>query len=224
MSLEAASKFAAAAEFAERNGWTLSEDLICSPMEHPYSYKDHECLFASSRVPLTDDMTLLDVGSYQQFVIGLSAAWKVTHLDARPAPAHLHSSSLLRVTGQAQNMQQFDDCSFSIVTSLSAIEHFGLGRYGDQLCLNADALAVKEMIRVLQPEGSLILTTTCTAGPKTLVFDAHRVYNTSAIMELTEGLKLVSSSTFSRRNNAPCSIDELSKTTWDVFCGHWIKP
>jgi SAM-dependent methyltransferase len=51
---------------------------------------------------------------------------------------------------------EFPDASFDIVFSLSSIEHFG----GPQ----AAATAVREMSRVLRPDGHLLITTECLVG------------------------------------------------------------
>ena len=52
----------------------------------------------------------------------------------------------------------FSDNFFDIVVAVSVIEHVGIGEYNDPIYNDGDLLAVKEIYRILQPKGILLLT------------------------------------------------------------------
>ena len=81
------------------------------------------------------------------------------------------------VNGEAQKLP-FEDETFPVITSLHAIEHFGLGRYGDSIDPIGDINGLKEMYRVLEPGGYVILSVPVTyACCEKIVFDKHRLYS-----------------------------------------------
>jgi 2-polyprenyl-3-methyl-5-hydroxy-6-metoxy-1,4-benzoquinol methylase len=53
----------------------------------------------------------------------------------------------------------FPNGFFDAVIAVSTVEHIGLGAYGDPIHDNADILAVREIHRILKPDGRLIVTT-----------------------------------------------------------------
>ena len=78
------------------------------------------------------------------------------------------------ILGEAQDLPVQDN-SFDYVTSFHAIEHFGLGRYGDTLDYFGDQKGIKEFSRVLKPGGFLI-TGVPTSKKSTIEFNGQRKY------------------------------------------------
>jgi hypothetical protein len=111
------------------------------------------------------------------------------------------------------------------VTSLSSIEHFGLGRYGDAFDLEGDRKAMEEMRRCLKAGGILVLSTTLTRGKPVLAFNAHRIYSLEMIRSLCLNLAAAREAYFSHRLARFCEFDEISDESgvWDVYCGCWRK-
>jgi ubiquinone/menaquinone biosynthesis C-methylase UbiE len=109
--------------------------------------------------------------------------------------------------------------------SLSSIEHFGLGRYGDSYDLDADKKAFSEMRRVLKPGGILVFTTTITRARPSICFNAHRIYSYGMIKEFCAGMVCVEEKNYSKRLSRFCSLDEVTNSPkeWDVYCGCWKK-
>ena len=66
------------------------------------------------------------------------------------------------------------DGRFDVIVSYSAVQHDGLGRYGDALDPYGDVMAVAEMYTLLRPGGRLILAVPI--GNDCLSFNTHRVY------------------------------------------------
>jgi ubiquinone/menaquinone biosynthesis C-methylase UbiE len=112
------------------------------------------------------------------------------------------------------------------VLSLCALEHFGLGRYGDEIDGRADAQAFAEMIRVLKPGGHLVFSTTLTRAHPSIAFNAHRIYNQKNIQALCSGLTCREERFYSHSKRCFCSPEEVTAEPkqWDVYCGCWRKP
>jgi len=123
-------------------------------------------------------LKLLDVGSHFSFISFASSFFDVVMLEPRVKDADLSIKgicNLYRVTGEAQNLP-FQDGVFNLVTSLHAVEHFGLGRYGDTLDYFGDQRGIKEFIRVLSPGGILIIAVPA-AKKSEIEFNGQRKYN-----------------------------------------------
>jgi SAM-dependent methyltransferase len=198
------------------------EDLQYNADDHPVSWVDFECAFAASNIAKNNTVSILDIGSYRHFILGLQATHKVTTLDVRNRkPA---TGNEIVITCDAKNLEIPND-SFDLIVSLCSLEHFGLGRYGDAFDLDADKKAFNEMIRVLKPGGRLIFTTTINRGSPSIVFNAHRIYNYEMIRAFCDGLKCFEENFFSHKMGSNCSLEQVTNlpNTWDVYCGCWIK-
>jgi SAM-dependent methyltransferase len=189
---------------------------------HPQSYIDYECEFATRNLSKRNPTTILDVGSYRIFLLGLLASYKVTTLDVRKRKSSLDNEIVLTSDAKQLNIPSN---SFDAIVSLCALEHFGLGRFGDEFDLDADKKAFNEMVRVLKPNGILIFTTTITRSAPSIAFNAHKIYDYKMIRALCEKLELCEETFFSHKMGKFCSLEQVSNlpTVWDVYCGCWIK-
>lgn len=202
--------------------FTVYREFYYDAGVHPSSYMDFECEFAARYLQKTSPATVLDIGSYRLFVIGMLAGHKVTTLDIRPRESSLSNERI--VTSDAKELKIPSD-SFDMVISLCALEHFGLGRYGDDFDMDADRKAFNEMIRVLKPGGTLVFSTAITQGPPSIAFNAHRIYSYAMIRRFCEPLDYVEETFFSNARGAACSREEVvsAHRQWDVYCGCWRK-
>ena len=190
---------------------------------HPESFIDHECAFASRHIQRVRPERTLDVGSYRHFILGLLAHARVTTIDVRPRMPISPNEEV--ITSDAKNLS-LPTGAFDVVVSLCAVEHFGLGRYGDDFDLDADAAAIGEMARVLKPGGRLVFSTTITGGPPQIVYNAHRIYSYERIAGMLSGLELEDEVFYSHAVGGPCKKEQLSsaREVWDVYMGCWRKP
>jgi SAM-dependent methyltransferase len=82
----------------------------------------------------------------------------------------------------------FEDDSIPSLSCLHVIEHIGLGRYGDPVNPDGYLQAAKELVRVLQPGGILLLGTP--VGRERLCFDAHRIFAPQTVVNAFQPLVL----------------------------------
>lgn len=190
--------------------------------DHPEGHQVSECAYAAKQIRRIRPKRILDIGSYRWFVIGLTSAFDVTTIDVRDRK---QISNETRITCDAKNLNLPDE-SFDCVVSLCAIEHFGLGRYGDEFDLYGDVKTMGEIKRVLKPGGHLILTTTVTGGKPQLVYNSHRIYNLNSIHEkFSSDFEIVDETFFSHDKDQVIKDYEIvdKPTFWDVYLGCWRK-
>jgi SAM-dependent methyltransferase len=116
----------------------------------------------------------IDVGSrIDGFVAHVASFREVEVIDIRPMPAFSHPQ-IRFVQG---NLMQLDDALAGSCDSLSclhALEHFGLGRYGDPIDPEGHLKGFANLHRMLQPGGRLYLA--FPIGAAGVYFNAHRVF------------------------------------------------
>lgn len=190
--------------------------------DHPLNYIDFECAFAASCISRLKPREILDIGSYRHFILGMLSCYQITTIDVRNRSAV--SDNEIVVTCDAKKLG-FTDNKFDIVLSLCALEHFGLGRYGDEFDKDADKKAFNEMARVLKPGGHIIFTTSITKREPFVAFNAQRVYNYEMIRQLCASLTCIEEKFYSHKLLNFCSLKEISDMPgiWDVYCGCYRK-
>lgn len=150
-----------------------------------YLYQD---LWAARAIEQARPPQHVDVGSrLDGFITHLLTFMPVTVVDVRPLDAAIEGLSFVRA--DATDMAAFDDGSLPSLSSLHAVEHFGLGRYGDPIAPDAWRRALRSFVRVLAPGGTLYLSVP--VGRERLAFNAHRVFAPATIIEALE-LELLS--------------------------------
>jgi SAM-dependent methyltransferase len=131
----------------------------------------------------------IDIGSrIDGFIAHVLSFMPVTMLDIRP----LHSPlpELTFEQADATNLAGIADDSVESLSSLHAIEHFGLGRYGDPINPNGCFEAMRSLMRVLRPGGRLYFS--LPVGVERVEFNAHRVFAPATILRTLDRLKLCS--------------------------------
>lgn len=189
---------------------------------HDKSYIDYECEFAARHLNELNPKKILDIGSYRHFIIGALSHFQITTVDIRERKPILTNETV--VVGDAKKLD-LPDNEFDAVLSLCTLEHIGLGRYGDELDLDADKKAFKEMVRALKPNGYLIFTTHITGAKPSIVFNAHRIYSYEMIKEFCGDLLCAEERFYSHKINGFCPLKEITEKpgVWDIYLGCWKK-
>jgi hypothetical protein len=130
------------------------QDLLVARMVHQAAPKRH-----------------IDVGSrLDGFVAHVASFRDIDVFDVRRLESRIPG-----VTFKQADMMNPDASNTEVTDSLSclhAIEHFGLGRYGDPLNPHGSAIGIKNLASMLEPRGTMYLS--CPVGNDEVFFNAHR--------------------------------------------------
>lgn len=145
----------------------------------------HQDLLVANRIYVNKPEKHVDVGSrLDGFVAHVASYRPLELLDIRPLSKEIKN---IKFT-QADLMQPVSDDLIEYCDSLSclhAIEHFGLGRYGDKVDYDGYLAGFKNLYRILKKGGKLYFSVPI--GPQRIEFDAHRVFSVKFLLELFEG-------------------------------------
>jgi uncharacterized protein DUF268 len=134
----------------------------------------------------------VDVGSrVDGFVAHVASFRQIELFDVRPVSAQIPGV----IFRQADFMQSpktasAEDAYCDSLSCLHALEHFGLGRYGDPLDPSGHERGLANMARLLVPGGRFYLSTPI--GRERVEFNANRVFGPETIIRCAEanGLRL----------------------------------
>lgn len=148
-----------------------------------YFYQD---LFVAQKVFKENPKTLADVGSrVDGYVSNVASFREITVIDIRKLPNNISNVKYLEqdITKNIESSKSFD-----MVTCLHALEHFGLGRYGDPIIDNAVELGIKGLTSLLKKDGKLIISTP--TGKERIEFNANWVFDAKKLCNIFDSLAL----------------------------------
>ena len=161
----------------------------------------------------------LDVGSrIDGFVAHVASFRKIEILDIRPMTVSIPNV----VFRQANLMEAPPDlrgCTDSL-SSLHAIEHYGLGRYGDPLDPRGHERAIRSLWAILEPGGVLHLS--FPIGPARVEFNAQRVFSLGLALGLLEPLFTVAQFSYVDDNGALVADARLTTDVVQTNAGCWL--
>lgn len=128
-----------------------------------------------------------DVGSKADLIGTISQFVPTTMIDIRPLEVTLPELSFVKGSILAL---PFKDNEIPSLSSICVIEHIGLGRYGDPLDPLGSEKAVRELVRVLAPGGSLYISVPVDNTNK-VYFNAHRTFTRDYIIKIFSPLTLI---------------------------------
>lgn len=157
-----------------------------------YFYQD---ILTASKIIARHPNNHIDVGSrIEGFVSHLLAAGiKTTVIDVRPLSIWeigFGIPSLNFIQADASDLTGIQDNSVESLSSLHAVEHFGLGRYGDEIDPLACFDAMHSLERVLAYEGILYFSVPIGTEEK-LMFNGHRIFSPATIIQTMSSLQLM---------------------------------
>lgn len=176
----------------------------------------HQDLWAAQRVYSAKPARHVDVGSrIDGFVAHVLTFMPVEVVDIRPLSSHVPGLQFIR--GDMCRLDGFDAGSVISLSCLHAVEHAGLGRYGDPVAPRAWAAALAELARVLAPGGRFYLGTPI--GRQRLHFNSERVFSPRTILGALPGLTLVSFSAVNDAGDFVAAADLDGFASADYSCG-----
>lgn len=156
---------------------------------------------------------ILDIGcAHSGLPIALaSCGYRVIGIDFLPYP--YRHPNLRAVRGDAMRCP-FAAGSFGAVLAISAIEHIGLGHYGDPTAGPGDREVVREIARILRPGGRAIITV---PFGRALTDDFMRVYDPPRLQALLAPLSPLRVQYAMSREGlwTPCPEAEAGTADWN---------
>ncbi len=142
----------------------------------------HQDLHVARRVFETAPARHLDVGSrVDGFVAHVATFRAIDVVDIRPLATSARNINFL--VADLQDPQATARIGLAdSVSCLHAVEHFGLGRYGDPLDADGHVKGIRNIAALVAPGGRLYMSVPM--GPQRVEFNAHRVFAARTIPDL----------------------------------------
>ena len=167
-------------------------------MEEAGSFKGEyfwQDLFFAQKVHLANPVKHVDIGSrLDGFVAHVASFREIEVVDIRPITVSI-PRVVFRQADFMDSSKAVDEYCDSL-SSLHALEHFGLGRYGDKVDPEGHLKGLKNMARILKADGVLYLSVP--VGKARVEFNAHRIFDPVDLVRLAKdfGLQLDSFASF----------------------------
>ena len=199
---------------------TYEKYMPAGIMQGHYFFQD---IWAAEKVYSKKPEIHVDIASrIDGFVAHILPFCKVEYVDIRKITSTL--PNLIFKEGSILQLPYADN-SVKSLSCLHVIEHIGLGRYGDPIDPQGHIKAAQEMMRILEPGGSLFLGTPI--GRERVCFDAHRVFYVESIISMFNELKIIE---FSMINDKAMQINynanyiESNKCQFGCGLFEFVKP
>ena len=142
----------------------------------------HQDLLIARRVHYHNPGVHVDVGSRIDGLIAHLASFRsVDVIDIREIPCDIPNVRFIQADLMAPMRDDLVGCCDSL-SSLHAIEHFGLGRYGDPISYNGYFLGLNNINQMLKKNGKFYFSVPI--GRQRLEFNAHRIFSVGYLLEL----------------------------------------
>lgn len=132
----------------------------------------------------------IDIGSrVDGFVTHVASFREIEVFDIRPLKINLPNIIFRQADLMNPPKEMIGKCES--ISSLHAIEHFGLGRYSDPVDADGHVKAIENIHSMLKPGGIFYLSVPI--GRQRIEFNAHRVFDVSYLLRLFMGKFVIES-------------------------------
>lgn len=140
----------------------------------------HQDLLVATLINRANPQRHIDIGSrVDGFVAHVASFRKIEVIDIRDLDDVGHEN-ISFIKADLMNVDSIDSNMTDSISCLHAIEHFGLGRYGDPINPNGHIVGFNNILRMLKPGGVLYIS--FPIGMSTQVFfNAHRIFQPNEI-------------------------------------------
>jgi len=141
----------------------------------------HQDLLVARKIFAANPRRHVDVGSrIDGFVAHVASFREIEVLDVRPQSGNIANIRFRQV--DVMQLPSDMTASCDSLSCLHALEHFGLGRYGDPLDIDGHVRGLDSMAAMLAPGGTFYFSVPI--GEQRIEFNAHRVFSISYLLEL----------------------------------------
>jgi SAM-dependent methyltransferase len=181
---------------------TQSEDIFPVKKYYPCLLDKHEengsvkghyywqDSFVARKIFAGNPVRHVDVGSrVDGFVTQVSIFREIEVIDIRPSTSNIKNVSFIQADLMSDNfeLENYTDS----ISSLHAIEHFGLGRYGDSIDVYGHLKGLNNIYKALSAGGKFYFSVPI--GEQRTEFNAHRVFSLSYLLNLFDGKYAITS-------------------------------
>ncbi|MEI7590803.1 MAG: DUF268 domain-containing protein [Deltaproteobacteria bacterium] len=142
----------------------------------------HQDLLVARRIHDCNPTLHIDVGSRIDGFVAHVASFRILQvIDIRPLTSNIHNVifSQADIMGIIpNNLKNYCDS----LSCLHALEHFGLGRYGDSVCADGHRVGFNNLCEIIRPNGKFYCSVPI--GPQRIEFNAHRVFSIQYLIAL----------------------------------------
>lgn len=158
----------------------LGEDVVESGVASGQYF--HQDLYVARRLHALAPDRHLDVGSrVDGFVAHVASFREIEVIDIRPLQTTAKNIRFVQADLQAsENLAQLGTADS--VSCLHAVEHFGLGRYGDPLQIDGHIEGIRNIAKLVSDGGRLHIGVPI--GPQRLEFNAHRIFGVATVPKI----------------------------------------
>ncbi|HNY03011.1 MAG TPA: DUF268 domain-containing protein [Bacteroidales bacterium] len=143
----------------------------------------HQDLLVARKIYKNSPVKHIDVGSrVDGFVAHVAVFREIEVFDVRPQSDVIRNVTLKQVDFMNIPDELVNYCDS--VSSLHAIEHFGLGRYGDPVDAFGHLKGIRNIHRVLKPGGTFYFSVPI--GRQRIEFNAHRIFDVGYLLNILQ--------------------------------------
>jgi hypothetical protein len=148
------------------------------------SHYFHQDLLVARRIYERNPKIHVDIGSrVDGFVAHVAAYRQIEVFDIRLLSNVIPNIVFKQADLMDQTLDIVNYCDS--LSCLHALEHFGLGRYGDHIDVQGYLYGFENLSKILRKEGLLYLSVPI--GKERIEFNAHRVFNIDTILNMASG-------------------------------------
>lgn len=141
----------------------------------------HQDLLVAQSIFSQNPEKHVDVGSrVDGFVAHVASYRPIEVFDIRPLKSDILNISFKQ--GDIMDTSKIESGYCDSLSCLHALEHFGLGRYGDPIDINGHLKGFQTLDKMLKPGGALYLSVPI--GPQRIEFNAHRVFSVAYLLQM----------------------------------------
>lgn len=153
-------------------------DTNCGIVEFHYFYQD---VYVARKIFESNPLRHVDIGSrINGFIAHLLVFRDVELFDVRPLNLSISGVTFTQIdiTDETSIPKNYCDS----ISCLHALEHFGLGRYGDRIDSNGHLKGFENITKILKPGGKLYFSVPI--GQQRIEFNAHRVFGVPYLLNM----------------------------------------
>ncbi len=141
----------------------------------------HQDLLIAQKIYKANPTRHIDIGSrVDGFIAHLAVFRKVEIIDIRVIKSSIENVEFLQANMIDMKQELYESCDS--LSSLHALEHFGLGRYGDPIDYYGHLKGFDNMYNILKPNGMFYFSVPI--GEQRIEFNAHRVFSLRYLLDM----------------------------------------